>query len=96
MLIGILKKHDIEVNTVAVSVTNHKCLPDDADKFNDLFINANEMTIKNESLLQRRILGLTSYFKSAQETLLPSFVLTASGENIHIVSCEMSEYQFTL
>lgn len=95
-LIGILKKHEVEVNTAAVTVVNNKCLPDDVDKFNSLFINADEMTIKNESLLQRRILGLTSYFKSAQETLLPSFVLTASGENIHVVSCEMSEYQFTL
>ena len=95
-LISILKKHDIEVNTSGVQIVNHKCLPDEADKFNEIFINSEEMMVKNHNLLQRRILGLTSYFKSAQENLLPSFVETPSGEKFHIVSCEMSDYQFTL
>ena len=94
-LISILKKHDIEVNTSGVQIVNHKCLPDEADKFNEMFINSEEMMVKNHNLLQRRILGLTSYFKSAQENLLPSFVETPSGEKFHIVSCEMSDYQFT-
>ena len=91
-----MKKNNIEVNTSGVQIVNHKCLPDEADKFNEMFINSEEMMVKNHNLLQRSILGLTSYFKSAQESLLPSFIETPSGENFHIVSCEMSDYQFTL
>jgi hypothetical protein len=48
----------------------------------------------NPDLLKRRILGLTSYFRSAQEQLLPSFVKTSDGSNYHTVNIDMSEHQF--
>jgi hypothetical protein len=50
--------------------------------------------MKNENLFQRRILGLTSYFRSAQESLLPRYVLNENDDKIyHIVNCIMSDYQ---
>jgi hypothetical protein len=45
-------------------------------------------------LFKRRILGLTSYFRSAQEQLLPSFVKDVEGANYHIVNVDMSDHQF--
>ena len=41
-------------------------------------------------MLQKRILGLTSYFKSADEKLLPKF---DKVEDINEISVEMSPYQ---
>ena len=45
----------------------------------------------NENIFKRRILGLSSYFKSAQETLMPDF---DKDKDIHVINIEMSEYQF--
>jgi hypothetical protein len=75
------------------SITSHKCLPDDPKKFIEMFINPNGEVI-NVDLFKRRILGLTSYFRSAQEKLLPSFVKTEDGETYHKVYVEMSDHQF--
>ena len=50
--------------------------------------------MEQEDVFKRRILGLTSYFRSTQEALLPNFEPTATGEPYHIVPCEMSAYQF--
>ena len=61
-----------------------------------MFINNEILSINNEYLFKRRILGLTSYFKSAQESLLPSFILDENNNVFHIVSTEMSDYQFTM
>jgi hypothetical protein len=75
------------------SITSHKCLPDDSKKFTEMFINSNGEVV-NVDLFKRRILGLTSYFRSAQEKLLPSFVKTENGETYHKVLIEMSDHQF--
>ena len=45
------------------------------------------------NLFKKRILGLTSYFRSAQEKLLPSFELNEKNEIYNIVPIEMSDYQ---
>jgi hypothetical protein len=39
-------------------------------------------------------LGLTSYFRSAQENLLPDYVPTETGDIYHVVKSEMTPYQF--
>ena len=39
-------------------------------------------------------MGLTSYFRSPKEGLLPDFVLTESGDEYHNVFVEMSDIQF--
>ena len=89
----ILTKNGLEV-TIVPRVELHKCLPDQTDAFVQLFVDTDTGDIKNSDMFVRRILGLTSYFKSAQEGLLPSFVKTEEGEIYHIVRTDMSDYQF--
>ena len=88
----ILQKNNL--NIVNSSLTNHKCLPDNSEIFNNTFIDSELGKINNEDLFKRRILGLTSYFRSAQENLLPQYEMSESGNIFHIIKCEMSDYQF--
>jgi hypothetical protein len=80
------------------NIVYNKSLPDDGDTFNNVFVNSDvsneKEPMKNEDLFKRRILGLTSYFRSAQESLLPSYELNKEGGFFHIISNEMSDYQF--
>ena len=68
-------------------------LPDKLDEFNGFFIDPATLEFKNRDLFIRRILGLTSYFRSAQEKLLPTY---DSATNFHLVEVEMSDYQFAI
>jgi hypothetical protein len=87
----ILRKNGID--TMGVQVKLNKALPDTLDTFNAMFVNPKTGEIKNENLLQRRILGLTSYFRSAQEELMPRFNIE---EDFRVVDIPMSDYQFGL
>jgi hypothetical protein len=87
----ILRKNGIE--TITVTPKLYKALPDKLDTFNAMFVDPKSGEIKNGNLLQRRILGLTSYFRSAQEELMPAFNLE---EDFRVVDCPMSDYQFGL
>ena len=89
----ILKKHNVEVAETGVTIENHTALPDEKDAFINMFIDIDTGIIKNVDLLQRRILGLTSYFKSAQEKLLPRY---KKDTDFSIVAAEMSDYQFDI
>ena len=93
-LIRILTKHGLEVTPGLIEVKKFKVLHDDSDQFLNTFVNVDTAEVKNMDMFQRRILGLTSYFRSAQETLLPSFVKTASGDIFHVVKCIMTDHQF--
>ncbi len=88
---GILTKNDIvsQKDTIVV----HKCLPDISETFMKEFIDTQAGNMRNENLFKRRILGLTSYFRSAQENLLPSYEMSDTGKIYHLVSCEMSDFQ---
>jgi hypothetical protein len=59
-----------------------------------LFVNSETGEAQKINLFQRRILGLTSYFKSAQEELLPRYVKTAENDIYHLVKTPMSPQQF--
>jgi len=76
-----------------VKVEDYTALPDDSESFLQMFVEDSTMTVKNVNLFKKRILGLTSYFRSAQEKLLPSFVPNEKGEIYNIVPIEMSDYQ---
>ena len=89
----ILNKNGLEV-VGSPQIDLNKCLPDKTDAFLDMFVDIDTGNMKNPDLFVRRILGLTSFFKSAQETLLPSFVKTADGEVYNVVHCDMSQHQF--
>lgn len=95
---GVLKKNHITIVEAGTKVELHKALPDNAETFINLFVNDINSTIKNENTFKKRILGLTSYFRSADEELLPSYVLstepTERDQIYHIVRSEMSSYQF--
>ena len=93
MVVSIMKQNfDVIENSIELKV--EKALPDDEDKFIDTFVNAEIGEMKNVNLFQRRILGLTSYFRSAQEELLPQYVKTEDGDIYHIEKTIMSEHQF--
>ena len=86
----ILKKNKITVRNVRVEL--YKALPDKKDDFKTLFIDSNN-DVTNMNLFKRRIVGLTSYFRSAQESLMPRF---NKGENFHIIRIPMSDPQFSV
>jgi hypothetical protein len=88
----ILRKYNFEVSDVVKS-EHYKALPDIREDFNAKFVDIDSIIMKNVNVFKKRILGLTSYFRSAQESLLPSFIKTPKGEVYHMVECPMSEYQ---
>ena len=95
-IIRILKRNNVDVQEGNIHIDNNKALPDDKDEFITLFGDSNSGGLKNIDLFQKRILGLTSYFRSAQEQLLPSIVKSDDNLDYHIVLSEMSEHQFSV
>jgi len=61
-----------ELAAERVSVERLECLPTDYDEFAALFLDG--LQIKNALLLQRRIQGLVSYFKGADDRMLPKVI----------------------
>ena len=92
---GILKRNEIEVLKTGIKIRNRKALPDDFDAFNARYINGQTNELINADALKRRILGLSSYFKSAQEGLLPRFDKVL-GKDYHVVKIPMSDFQFKI
>jgi hypothetical protein len=90
----ILKSNDIEILPQGLKVKNFKALPDDFDLFNGEYIDNVTNELKNIDSLKRRIIGLSSYFRSAQEGLLPKFDKTP--DDFHIVNIPMSNFQFKI
>jgi hypothetical protein len=93
-IVSKLRENGISV----ISATTNKqepftALPDKLDDFNGYFIDPSTLEFKNRDLFIRRILGLTSYFRSAAEKLLPIY---DAGTNFHLVEVEMSDYQFAI
>ncbi len=85
-----LKKNDIEIFSRQVKVQRNKALPDDFEEFKSLFIKENG-EVTNTNMFKRRILGLASYFRSAQEKLMPKY---EPRDNFRVIKSEMSDYQF--
>ena len=94
-IIGILKRNNIDVLVSGIKINNKKALPDTLDLFEGQYIDNVTKQIKNLPALNRRILGLSSYFRSAQESLLPRFTKTL-GLDYHIVRIPMSNFQFKI
>ena len=94
-IISILKRNDIDIVPQGIEVMNRKALPDDLNSFLARYINDSDKKLKNVDALKRRILGLSSYFKSAQESLLPKYNKQL-GVDYHIVRIPMSDMQFKI
>ena len=69
----------------------YTALPDTFDEFSNLFIDEKTGNIINVEKFKKRILGLTSYFRSAQEELLPRY---DKAFDKHPIFIPMSDYQF--
>ena len=94
-IISILKRNDIDIIPQGVQIINQKALPDDFNTFMARYINENDKSLQNVDALKRRIIGLSSYFKSAQESLLPRYNKQL-GVDYHIVRIPMSDVQFKI
>ena len=95
MLTTVLEQNDIKVLSKNIKFEKYKALPDTLDSFRDMFLTFNKdvPSFRNENLFKRRILGLSSYFRSAQEQLMPSF----NKDTDYIVEkIPMSLYQFSI
>ena len=90
IIVSILNKHNINVDKRTIKTRNYKALPDNLDVFNDMFINMGDGSLKNINLFKRRVVGLTSYFRSAQEQLMPRF---NKETDLHVLLIPMSDYQ---
>ena len=78
-----------EIATERVTTEQLQCLPTDYEEFTNLFIDG--LNIKNPMLFRRRIQGLVSYFKGADERLLPRRIdIDKTLEKV-----PMSDEQFT-
>ena len=86
----ILNKNKIDIIPKGISVELHNALPDTLEGFKSYFID-DKNEVKNMNLFKRRVLGLTSYFRSAQESLMPQYV---KANNFKIVMIPMSDFQF--
>jgi len=94
-IISILKRNDIDVIPSGIQVINQKALPDDLNTFMSRYINDSDKSLQNVDALKRRIIGLSSYFRSAQENLLPKYNKQL-GIDYHIVRIPMSDVQFKI
>ena len=65
-----------------------ECLPSKFEDFVSTYIDG--LSIKNSMMFQRRIQGLVSYFKGADERLLAKEI----NRDSRVVKCDMSEMQF--
>lgn len=81
-----------------VKKTLFTALPDNAEEFNSKFVDLNKLEMKNKTIFQKRILGLTSYYKSEQENLLPRLVRSSQkkdGNGEYFVQrVPMSDHQY--
>ena len=75
--------------------TAHTILPENPELFDKTFIDVANATIVNDDMFKRRVVGLTSYFRSVEDKLLPRFEKNDEGGNYHIVEVPMSNQQFT-
>ena len=91
LILGILKGRDINVTPGSITIETFKALPDSLDAFRSYFINSETGQVKNINMFQRRILGLTSYFRSAQEQLMPKY---DKDMDFRVVEVPMSDHQF--
>lgn len=91
MIISTLATRDIKINPGSIQIETFKALPDKYDQFKAYFIDDKNGAMKNINLFQRRILGLASYFRSAQEQLMPKFDKIT---DLRIIEIPMSDYQF--
>ncbi len=97
LIVKTLKEHGIETTIPSkIKSKNYTSLPDISKEFLEMFVELDSSDMKNKTVFQKRILGLTSYFKGASDGLYPSFVPSEYDPVYHIERVPMSSYQFGL
>ena len=85
-IVDILNKTDIVKLSIRNKIINNEALPTDKEVFNKMFIDESgsgdtkNITIKNEDLFKRRILGTISYYKTTGSELFPKMLPHISRE----------------
>uniref|UniRef100_A0A6C0E100 Helicase ATP-binding domain-containing protein n=1 Tax=viral metagenome TaxID=1070528 RepID=A0A6C0E100_9ZZZZ len=92
-IVKILKKNDITAIPKGTHFQVNTALPDTLDEFINLFVEKETGAINNIEKFKKRILGLTSFFRSAQEELLPRY---NKNTDYHVIKLPMSNYQFKI
>ena len=87
-MIDVLNKNKIQVTKSKIILNT--ALPDHIESFTSEYV-TDDGNIKNIEKFKRRIIGLTSYFRSAQEELLPRYEKLL---NFRVVKVPMSDTQF--
>ena len=90
-----LDKIDIKIMPEGIRIENKKALPDTLEYFQRQYIDTNTNKLTNVESLKRRIIGLSSYFRSAQESLLPKYSKKL-GVDYHVIKVPMSDLQFKI
>jgi hypothetical protein len=90
-VVNVLKNNDITAIAKGTTFSVNTALPDTLDEFVNTFIDKDTGKITNIDKFKRRIIGLTSYFRSAQEELLPTYDKHFDKHEVYI---PMSDYQF--
>lgn len=93
-ILHVLQRAGVEAKKNNIYIRNYTALPDKLDKFLARFIDSKTNEVKNSELFKRRIIGLTSYFRSAQEELLPKY--EKNDMYHHVVKIPMSDFQFRI
>lgn len=90
---AVLERNGITAGSPVTKV--FKALPDRFEDFMEQFVEVTDSVrqIKNSGAFQRRIVGLTSYFRSAQEGLLPAY---DKAKDYHVLRIPMSDHQFSV
>ena len=91
LILSTLRGKDISIEPGSITVQTYKALPDSLDEFRSYFIDPSTGSLKNVNMFIRRILGLASYFRSAQEQLMPRY---DKAENFRVITVPMSDHQF--
>jgi hypothetical protein len=94
LVTAILKKNNIKIQMNGMATQEYKALPDTLDEFKNNFL-MESGELKNMNMFKRRILGLTSYFRSAQESLMPRYK-KENPADFQVIKIPMSDFQFAV
>jgi hypothetical protein len=92
-VVGTLRDNGITAIPQGTAADVNTALPDTLNGFINLFIDVDAGDIHNVEKFKKRIVGLTSFFKSAQEELLPAY---EKNTDLHVLKIPMSDYQFKI
>jgi len=94
-IVKTLDRLGIKIMPTGIKIENKKALPDSLEYFQRQYVDGNTLQIINTDSLKRRIIGLSSYFRSAQESLLPRYSKKL-GQDYHVIKVPMSDLQFKI